>query len=88
MIVTSDNPRTEEPTAIIRDILEGVEGTTTPYAVEPDRRKAIRMALRFAQKNDIVVLAGKGHETYQILGTRKTHLDEREEVARAMAVTE
>ena len=88
VIVTSDNPRTEEPMAIIRDILEGVEGTATPYAVEPDRRKAIRMALRFAQKNDIVVLAGKGHETYQILGTRKTHLDEREEVAQALAETE
>ena len=84
VIVTSDNPRTEEPNAIIRDILAGIDGTSTPYVVEPDRRKAIRMALRFAQKNDIVVLAGKGHETYQILGTRKTHLDEREEVAQAL----
>ena len=79
--VTSDNPRTEAPMAIIEDILGGMTDTKTPYVVESDRRKAIRLALRFAQKNDIVLLAGKGHETYQVLGTEKTHLDEREEVA-------
>ncbi len=82
VIVTSDNPRTEEPMAIIRDILTGM--TRKPALVEENRRRAIRQALRYAQKNDIVVLAGKGHETYQILGTEKTHLDEREEVASAL----
>lgn len=83
-IITSDNPRTEKPMAIIEDILEGVKGTTTPYLVEENRRKAIRLAMSLAKKDDIIVLAGKGHETYQILGTDKTHLDEREEVASAL----
>ncbi len=82
VIVTSDNPRTEEPMAIIRDILAGMR--QKPFLVEENRRAAIRQALRYAQKNDIVVLAGKGHETYQVIGTRKTHLDEREEVASAL----
>ena len=83
-IITSDNPRTEDPMAIIEDILVGVKGTKTPYLVEENRRKAIRLAMQHAQKDDIIVLAGKGHETYQILGTEKTHLDEREEVASAL----
>lgn len=81
-IVTSDNPRTEEPMAIIGEILKGMMGKN--YIVEENRRKAIRLALHQAQKNDIIVLAGKGHETYQIIGTEKTHLDEREEVASAL----
>ncbi len=84
VIVTSDNPRTEEPMSIIRDILEGMKNKKTPYIVEENRRKAIRTALRLAQKNDMILLAGKGHETYQILGREKTHLDEREEVASAL----
>ncbi|MBE6984267.1 MAG: UDP-N-acetylmuramoyl-L-alanyl-D-glutamate--2,6-diaminopimelate ligase [Ruminococcaceae bacterium] len=83
-IVTSDNPRTEEPIQIIEDILAGMKNTKTPYIVEKNRRKAIRTALRLAQKNDMILLAGKGHETYQIIGTEKTHLDEREEVASAL----
>lgn len=84
VIVTSDNPRTEEPNAIIADILEGMRQTQTPYVVEPDRRKAIRLALSLGQKDDIIVLAGKGHEDYQIIGKEKFHLDEREEVAAAL----
>lgn len=84
VIVTSDNPRTERPMAIIDDILCGIKGTKKPYVVEEDRRRAIRVALRCARKCDMIVLAGKGHETYQILGTQKTHLDEREEVAAAL----
>lgn len=84
VIVTSDNPRTEAPNAIIADILEGMQETKTPYVVEPDRRKAIRLALALGQKNDIIVLAGKGHEDYQIIGKEKFHLDEREEVAAAL----
>lgn len=88
VIVTSDNPRTEKPMLIIEDILEGMAGTKTPYTVEENRRLAIRTALRCAKKDDIVLLAGKGHETYQILGTVKTHLDEREEVAAALCEME
>lgn len=83
-IITSDNPRTEDPMAIIADILAGVEGTETPYLVEENRRKAIRLAMQQARKDDIIVLAGKGHENYQLLGKEKTHLDEREEVASAL----
>ena len=80
-VVTSDNPRTEEPEAIIRDILPGLEGTAAQVVVEPDRRAAIRRALSLAKPGDTVVLAGKGHETYQEVGTQVLHLDEREEVA-------
>jgi UDP-N-acetylmuramoyl-L-alanyl-D-glutamate--2,6-diaminopimelate ligase len=80
VIVTSDNPRTEEPEAIIRDILKGMEGTKTPYTVEPDRRAAIRYALAQGQPGDVILLAGKGHETYQEIRGEKIHLDEREEI--------
>ena len=79
-IITSDNPRTEEPEAIIEDILKGIADRSN-CLVEVDRRKAIRMAMDMARKDDIIVLCGKGHETYQVIGTEKTHLDEREEVA-------
>ncbi len=81
VVFTSDNPRTEDPNAILRDILKGAEGLDTPYHVEENRRKAIRWAMDHAEKDDIIVLAGKGHETYQVLGKEKVHLDEREEVA-------
>lgn len=80
-VITSDNPRTEEPMAIIEDILKGVNQETGEYIVMEDRRKAIRYAMDIAEKNDIIVLAGKGHETYQDIGGQKHHLDEREEVA-------
>ena len=79
-VITSDNPRTEDPNKIIADILEGVKDVSRPYEVVENRRAAIRRAMELAQKDDIIVLCGKGHETYQILGTEKTHLDEREEV--------
>ena len=80
VVVTSDNPRTERPQAIIDDIRKGMEGTRTPYVVEPDRRAAIRTALSLGQPGDVIVLAGKGHETYQEVNGVKTHLDEREEI--------
>ena len=79
-IITSDNPRTEDPMAIIRDILAGVDDSMGEYTVIEDRRKAIRYAMDIGKKNDIIVLAGKGHETYQDVGGKKHHLDEREEV--------
>lgn len=87
-IITSDNPRTEEPMAIIRDILKGVKQEDGEYIVIEDRRAAIRKAMDIAEKNDIIVLAGKGHETYQDIGGRKYHLDEREEVAAHLAEIE
>ena len=81
VVVTSDNPRTEPPEAIIRDILGGMDGSGAPYVVEPDRRAAIRLALSQARAGDVVLLAGKGHETYQEVDGIQRHLDEREEVA-------
>ena len=80
-VVTSDNPRTEDPEAIIRDILAGMEGTPAQRHVEPDRRRAIALALSLAEPGDTVVLAGKGHETYQEINGVQHHLDEREEIA-------
>ncbi len=77
-IVTSDNPRTEDPKAIIDDILEGMKGTKTPMQVIVDRPEAIHWALAHAKKDDIIVLMGKGHETYQEVNHVKHHMDERE----------
>ena len=85
VIVTSDNPRTEEPGAIISDILEGMKDTQTPYVVIENRRDAIAWAIHNARKDDVIILAGKGHETYQILGKKKIHFDEREAVAEILA---
>ena len=81
-IITSDNPRTEDPEKIIADILKGVKDLDKPYIVEPDRRAAIARAMAEARKDDIIVLCGKGHETYQEINKVKYHLDEREEVAK------
>ena len=81
VIVTSDNPRTEDPEAIIEDILTGMTDTRTPYAVVPNRIEAIHYAMDHARSGDVIILAGKGHETYQIIGHEKHHLDEREVVA-------
>ena len=80
-VITSDNPRTEQPMAIIGDILKGITPAMGAYTVIEDRRKAIRYAMDIAKKDDIIVLAGKGHETYQEINGVKHHLDEREEVA-------
>lgn len=77
-VITSDNPRTEDPEKIIADIVAGVEGGE--YKVIVNRREAIGYALSIAQKDDIVILCGKGQETYQIVGKEKTHFDEREVV--------
>ena len=86
VVVTSDNPRTEEPGAIIRDILEGMSHTDTPYVVVENRVEAIHYAIDHAQPGDVIVLAGKGHEDYQVIGHEKHHLDEREVVAEYLAL--
>ena len=80
-IVTSDNPRTEDPYKILRQILAGMQDTETPYEVIESRVSAIGRAMELARKNDVIVLCGKGHETYQEIGHEKHHLDEREVVA-------
>ncbi|MBE6728817.1 MAG: UDP-N-acetylmuramoyl-L-alanyl-D-glutamate--2,6-diaminopimelate ligase [Ruminococcaceae bacterium] len=84
LIVTSDNPRSENPQSIIEDILSGVKNKNTPYVAIENRIEAINYAIENAKKGDIIVLAGKGHETYQILADRTIHLDEREIVAEAI----
>lgn len=78
VVFTSDNPRTEDPVRIMDDILAGV--TTTNYEVELDRREAIKKALDMIEKDDVVLILGKGHEDYQIIGREKIHLDDAEEV--------
>ena len=85
VIVTSDNPRTEEPMAIINDILEGTKGHNTPVKVIENRVEAIKYAVKTAREGDIIVLAGKGHETYQILKDKTIHLDEREVIQEALS---
>lgn len=76
LVVTSDNPRTEDPDEIIKDILPGVKQHDTPYEVITLRKEAIGYALAHAQKDDVILLAGKGHEKYQILGKTKIDFDE------------
>lgn len=83
-VITSDNPRTEEPLAIIDDILVGIKKTTGKYTVIPDRRKAIEWVIHNGQPGDIIVLAGKGHEDYQEINGVKHHLDEREVIAQVL----
>ena len=83
VVLTSDNPRSEDPIAIMNDALVGLRRFDTLHIVEPDRAKAIRAALKEAEAGDIVILAGKGHETYQVLKDRVIHFDDRE-VARGV----
>ncbi len=77
VIVTSDNPRSEEPEDIIEDILPGLAGKETPYVVIPDRRQAIRYAVEHARREDVILLCGKGHETYQESKGRREPMDDR-----------
>ena len=84
IIVTSDNPRNEEPSDIIEDIVVGVKRYKKPYIVIENREEAINYAIQNALKGDIIVLAGKGHEKYQIIKEGKIHFDEREIVAKAL----
>ena len=80
-VVTTDNPRTEKPADIIADILPGFAGSATPYVVVEDRIEAIHYCLDHARPGDVIVLCGKGHETYQEINHVKHHMDEREIVA-------
>ncbi len=84
-IITSDNPRTEEPMGIIRQIEAGMKKTNCAYTVIENRREAIRHAMATAQPGDCIILAGKGHETYQIIGKEKRHFDEREVISDILA---
>ena len=81
VVVTTDNPRTEKPADIIADILPGLADTATPYVVVEDRVEAIHWAMDHAKAGDVIVLCGKGHETYQEINHVKYHMDEREIVA-------
>jgi UDP-N-acetylmuramoyl-L-alanyl-D-glutamate--2,6-diaminopimelate ligase len=84
-VVTSDNPRTEEPEAIIGDILQGIPHSSN-FIVNSDRATAIDQAIQTAKAGDGILIAGKGHEDYQILGTEKIHFDDREEAAKALTI--
>jgi UDP-N-acetylmuramyl tripeptide synthase len=105
VIVTSDNPRTEDPRAILDQIVPGIlaqgvpaadgrdaaalaERTDKGFAAEPDRRRAIDIGIRAARPGDTVLIAGKGHEPYQIIGQQVIHFDDREEAARVLAELE
>jgi UDP-N-acetylmuramoyl-L-alanyl-D-glutamate--2,6-diaminopimelate ligase len=86
MIVTSDNPRSEDPQAIVDDILSGLDDAARAgCAVRIDRREAIGLAIEQAEPDDVVLIAGKGHETYQIIGTERMHFDDREIAAECIA---
>lgn len=78
VIATSDNPRTENPLKILEEIEVGLKNTNCPYQIISDRREAIHQAIFKAKENDVVIIAGKGHETYQIVGNEKYHFDDRE----------
>ena len=82
-VVTSDNPRTENPQQILDDIVTGIPDNTE-FVVVADRAKAIARAISDAQPGDGVLIAGKGHEDYQILGTEKVHFDDREQAREAL----
>ncbi len=78
VVLTSDNPRSEDPLAVMNDALVGLRRFDTPHVIEPDRAKAIRIAIEEATPGDVVLLAGKGHETYQVQKDRTIHFDDRE----------
>ena len=83
-VITSDNPRSEDPQTIIDQVMEGARGYSAELHMVPDRREAIAYAMALAKAGDTLLLLGKGHETYQEIGGKQLHLDEREEVARIL----
>jgi len=86
VIVTSDNPRNEDPMRIISEIEAGLIVAGKPYEVIPDRREAIHRAIALAGDDDVIIIAGKGHENYQVVGSDKFHFDDREAAREALAV--
>ena len=84
VILTSDNPRSEDPLSIMNDAMVGLSRFDTPHMAEPDRERAIRKAIETAGPGDIVILAGKGHETYQILRDGPVPFDDREVARRVL----
>src|ERR1051325_5903487 len=78
VVLTSDNPRSEDPLDIMNDVMVGLRRFDTPHVAEPDRSQAISRALAEAKAGDVVLMAGKGHETYQVLHDRIIHFDDRE----------
>jgi UDP-N-acetylmuramoyl-L-alanyl-D-glutamate--2,6-diaminopimelate ligase len=85
VVITSDNPRNEDPLLIISEIEEGVKETNTAYETIADRRQAIFRAVSLARTGDVIIIAGKGHETYQMIGSDRFHFDDREVAAEALA---
>ena len=85
-VFTSDNPRSEDPAEILREMEEGVPAGSR-YIKAVDRDEAIKMAVMLSQPGDIIIIAGKGHENYQIIGTEKHHFDDREEIRDAFETT-
>ena len=83
VVLTSDNPRSEDPQRILDDVLAGIPAGTA-VRVEADRAQAIASAIAAASPEDLVLIAGKGHEDYQILGSRRIHFDDREEAEKAL----
>ena len=91
VVLTSDNPRSEDPLDIMNDAMVGLRRFDTPHVAEPDRAKAIRLAIEQAKAGDVVLIAGKGHENYQVLLDQTIHFDDREtalEVLRALGYRE
>jgi UDP-N-acetylmuramoyl-L-alanyl-D-glutamate--2,6-diaminopimelate ligase len=84
VVLTSDNPRSEDPLAIMNDAMVGLQRFDTPHVTEPDREKAIRRAIQEAKPGDVVILAGKGHETYQVLKDGPVPFDDREVARRVL----
>ena len=84
VVLTSDNPRSEDPIAIMNDALPGLQRTGTRYTLEPDRRKAIELAIREAGSGDIVLIAGKGHEKHQVTGQGTVPFDDVEVAQKAL----
>ena len=85
LILTNDNPRTEDPKLILDDIMSGIKDKTNLHVI-PDRGKAIQYAIDKADQNDIIMVAGKGHENYQIIGDKKIVFSDRDEVKKALGL--